>query len=341
MGYWVRNAHQADVESGYESSRFTYVPRETKTGRPLFIHVFNKTRAHMHRGLGRLTSVMGRMKMLDRFDQSELQQAVINAIFGLYAKTQRSTDEVAHSMAPAGDDDEGGSYDDVRADFYAKSDLKLNGVRIAVLPEGDEIETIERQRSGNNFKVFQRVFLNSIAASLGISGEQLSNDWEGINYSNARTLLNEIWRGLLADRHSFTQSFCTPYFAAWLEEAVALDLVEIPGGKANFYLFRDALCQCDWIGPGRGWIDPKKEQEATEGRIRISVSNLPDEAAEQGNDWRQNLWEEKRVMEERKRYGLPVATAQDPQGNAGGGNDDDNDPDANDRRENEQARRAE
>lgn len=330
-GYWARRAHESDLVTNWNGARWRYIPRETPTGRPLFVHVFDKRRAHMRRGLGRFTSIMSRMKMLDRYDATEIQAAVTNAIFGLYAKTTRDADGVRDSLAPAGDEyDDSAALDEARLDFYEKSELVFDGVKIAVLPADDTIETIDGKRPATNFKAFQRAVLNSIAAGLGLSGEQLSNDWEGINYSSARTLLNEIWRGLNSDRHLFTQAFCTPIYAAWLEEAVARDLIDVPGGKAMFYVFRDALCQCDWIGPPRGWIDPKKEAEAAAQRIGLGLSSPFDEAAEQGNDFRVNLWDQKRAQEARAQYGLAQHVA--GTGDAGGGNDDD-DPDRGDRAE--------
>jgi capsid protein len=137
-------------------------------------------------------------------------------------------------------------------------------------------------------------------------------------------LLNEIWRGLLSDRHLFTTKFCTPVYSAVLEEGVARDLIAIPGGRTMFYVFRDALCQGEWVGPGRGYIDPKKEIDAAQSRVDSYISNLPDEAAEQGNDWEDNLWNAKRVLDEKEKYGLTaqqVQTGKGGTGDAGGGND--------------------
>jgi len=312
IGYYVRNSHPNDLNSSWDAHKWTFVPRESNSGRPLFVHAVDRRRAHQRSAVGRLASVMSRIKMQGLSDKAELEAAISNAIFGLYATSARSSAEMGQSMAPV---DEGiGPGEDVRADFYEQSDLTFGGVRVAVLPGTDEIKTISNERASNNFVAFQNYILRAIASALGLSYEQLSNDWSGINYSSARTLLNEIWRGLLADRHLFTQAFCTPIFAAWLEEAVALDLVEIPGGKANFYLFRDALTQCDWIGPGRGYVDPLKESLAAEKRMELGMSALPDEAAEQGNDWRTNLWDQKRVAVEREKYGLPDPQQQKAQG---------------------------
>jgi lambda family phage portal protein len=146
--------------------------------------------------------------------------------------------------------------------------------------------------------------LRSIAAAFGVSYEQLSRDWSQINYSSARTLLNEVWRGFMADRHLFTQAFCAPIYSAWLEEAILRGAITVPGGAGNFYRNRAAFTACDWIGPGRGTIDPKKEQEAADLAIGGNRSNLAIEASEQGFDYREVMIQRSRERKLAEKLGL-------------------------------------
>lgn len=319
--YWVRNGHPNDVGATFRDHSWTRIQRESNTGRPLFVHAISKRRAHQHRSLGMLASVMGRMKMLDRYDATELQAAITNAVFGMYVKSPFDSDFVREALAPSGDEGDvtAAGYSAARMAYHENADVRLSGVSLAHLFPGESIESVAPSRPNTNFAGFENAVLGSIASALGISREQLSQDWTGINYSSARTLLNEIWRGLLADRHLFTQAFCTPIYSAWLEEAVARDMIDVPGGKANFYLFRAALCQCDWIGPGRGYVDPLKEAKAAESRMALGLSSQTDECDEQGKDARTVRWQRKRDLEEDRKYGLlPGVPAE---GGAGGGSD--------------------
>lgn len=59
-----------------------------------------------------------------------------------------------------------------------------------------------------------------------------------------------------------------PVFELWLEEVVNKGLIEAP----NFYENKAAWCRCKWIGPGRGWVDPVKEAQASQIRME---SGLP------------------------------------------------------------------
>jgi lambda family phage portal protein len=255
VAYHVRNTHPGEVSRSFEGQKWTRVPREGPTGRPIFIHAINKRRAHQHRSVGVLTPNMGRMKNLDTYDRYEMGAALRNQAFGMYITSPYDSDFVAEALAPA-DDGEGGlgelsGYTGLRTAFHEKTDVRINGVPLAHLFSGEKIETVDAKNPTTNYEPFQTANLAAVASPMGLATEQLSGRWAGINYSNARTLTNETWRGWLSERHTFTQALLTPVYAALLEEWVARDLIQIPGGKQNFYVFRSALTRCEWIGPAR------------------------------------------------------------------------------------------
>jgi capsid protein len=55
------------------------IPRET-TGDAHVVHDFDHERGAQHRGNGILTPVIQRLKMLVKYDESELEAAILNAI---------------------------------------------------------------------------------------------------------------------------------------------------------------------------------------------------------------------------------------------------------------------
>src|SRR5437899_9306464 len=80
-------------------------------------------------------------------------------------------------------------------------------------------------------------------------------------------------------------SFADPTYGLWLEEAINRGEVVLPKGVPGFYDARSSWAMCRWIGPGRGWIDPVKEVQASVMKIDAGLSTLEGEAAEQGHDW--------------------------------------------------------
>ena len=71
---------------------------------------------------------------------------------------------------------------------------------------------------------------------------------------------------------------------------------------------RARIARARWIGPGRGYVDPLKEAQASTEKLANGTSNLEIECAEQGRDWEevleQGLVIELREKELRQQMGL-------------------------------------
>ena len=261
-GYWVRSGHPADPAPQAQLMRWDFIPVRGPTGRAKFIHVYNPRRTEQNRGISRLAEVMVPAKMLDRVDRAEVNAALKAAIFSLFIKSPGTTDDLEAALAPDGGETSLDPWIAAYLDQREKNPVIVEGAQVNhLLPEEDVI-TPAAQHPNSNYPQFAKFVLQKIAGSLGLSYPQMSQDWAGINYSSARALLNEIWRGFLEDRQYFCQMFLTPIYAAWLEVEVANGDVKVPGGPANFYRQKTAICNAEWIGPGRGSVDPLKEANA-------------------------------------------------------------------------------
>ena len=261
-GYWVRSGHPADRSPQIQSMRWDYIPARGPTGRAKFLHVYNPRRTEQNRGISRLAEVMVPAKMLDRVDRAEVNAALKAAIFSLFIKSPGSSDDIEAALAPTSDSNTVDPWISAYLDMRADKPVQVEGAQVTHLFTDEDVITPQSTHPNSNYPTFAKFVLQKISSSLGISYPQMSQDWAGINYSSARALLNEIWRGFLEDRHFFTTSFCTPIYAAWLEVEIANGAVKAPGGPANFYRNKTALCNAEWIGPGRGSVDPLKEANA-------------------------------------------------------------------------------
>lgn len=77
LGYYVS-------EDGYPSwmpQKWTWIPRELPGGRASFIHVFEPVEDGQTRGANVFYSVMEQMKMLDTLQNTQLQSAIVKAIY--------------------------------------------------------------------------------------------------------------------------------------------------------------------------------------------------------------------------------------------------------------------
>lgn len=281
VGYWVRDAHIADswLTAGAEAYHWTYIPRETAWGRPVFVHGFEPERENQSRAMTPFAALLQQLKMIGQFADTELASATANAMF---AATLESTMPVgeASTVLNLGSS----SYADMRAKHYAEHKPVFNGVRIPVLPPGDKLVMNDSPRQNLSFATFKTAFLRSIASTMGLSYEQLSMDWSQTNYSSARAALNEVWRGVRREFAQFCEQVVAPVYVAFLEEAFDRGYVVAPKGCPSFWDMPEAWCGARWIGSPRGYVDPVKEAQGQALRLDNLTSTLEAECAEQGLD---------------------------------------------------------
>lgn len=289
VAYHIRRNHPDSLLWDAKWPDTVRIEREDPDGRPRVIHAFKRNRAQQRRGVSRLVASMRKIRMLDRYDDAELELALLRASRSPYVKTELSTDDMRQALAeaPIGTDQLG--FFDQWMQFRQEQPLQIDGVGFTSLFPGEEIGFAENAGPPAHYPDFRKEGLRSIASDFGLSHQQLAQNWEDINYSSARTLLNEIWRGLLDDRWQFCQLFPAQYYAAWLQEAVAIGKVKVPGGPANFFRYRAEITMCDFLGPGRGTIDPLKESSAAAQNLSLGLTNLDMEAGQQGEDSRDIL----------------------------------------------------
>lgn len=304
VAYWVRSGHPNDPYQSFNQMRWDRIPARGRTGRAKFLHIFSPRRVEMNRGISRLAETMIPAKMLDRVDRAEVQAALKAAIFSLFIKSPGTTDDIESMLAPTGADDEVDPWIKEYIGLRENTPVRVDAASVTHLLPGEDVVVPNSSHPNGNYKDFATFILQKLAGSIGVATPQISGDWSGINYSSARALLNEIWRSFLEDRHYFTQHFLTPIYAAWLEVEVALGDVKVPGGPINFYRNKTAICMAEWIGPGRGSVDPKKEADANNADTAAGRKSTVECILEGGRDPSDVLSEEAWYNEERAGRGL-------------------------------------
>ena len=284
----MRGAHPGDWWNSIEAMTWTRVPRETRWGRPVFVHAFEPEREGQTRAISAFVSVVGLLRMIGKHRDTEIANAVANALFTAQIESDLPTDEIAQRMtAPqqAGMGELRATYTDRLAKYFTENPMSLGGVRIPVLPPGTQLKMNNAPRPTAAFAQFETAFLRAVAAPLGLTYEQLSQDWSQTNYSSARASLNEMWRTTRRLQAVFAEQFMQPIYLAFLEEAFDRGFVAAPEGAPDFWDMPEAWSACRWIGPGRGYIDPVKEAQAAALRMESLTSNLEIELADQGIDF--------------------------------------------------------
>ncbi len=298
VAYHIRKNHPGDVYAlGAGAEEYERIPARTAHGRRRVIHLFEQTRPGQTRGKSILAGVMGAFKMLDHYQRIELQTVVVNSMIAAFIETPMKPEEIAELFGSTE------KYMDSRNGW----NVKLEGASVIPLHPGDKLNSFTPTRPNSAYEAFVNAVLRYISTGLNMPYELLMKDFSKTNYSSARAALLEAWRYFNAQRSWLATYWAAPVYELWMEEAVARGEVEAPG----FYENQAAYCAANWIGSGRGWVDPLKEANAGGERIRNNFSTLQQEAAEQGLDYRDVL--EQRASEETfaKSLGLPGAAAPD------------------------------
>ncbi|CDN60034.1 Phage portal [Burkholderia cenocepacia H111] len=307
IAYHIRKAHQGDWFSGGRQVTWERIPAETDWGRPIVVHDYDFDRASQHRGgAGILTPVLQRLKMLIKYDGTELDAAIINAIFGAYVTSPFDKQLVGEALGD-GEEEAVNGYQDARAEFHDKNDLRLGGARLPILFPGESINTVSATRPAGNFAEFENAMLRNVAAGTGMSAQQISQNWSDVNYSSYRAAALEAWKTFDRRRRDFGRGFGQPILCAFAEEAMEVDSLPLPAGAPEFNMARAAYTRAWWIGPGRGYVDPLKERQGAALGIESGFSTLEDESAEvSGTDWRDNVDQRAIEIDYYRKRGVPI-----------------------------------
>lgn len=257
----------------------------SNTGLPNMLHIMTYERPEQRRGVPFVSAEIESLKQFSRYMNSELAANVVSAMLTCFITSQE--DDGHFGMEDAVNEEDKVSEDDLN--------LELAPGAIYSLPPGKDIKEVNPLRSNAQFESFVNTTITMIAASMGIPKEVILKKYES-NYTAARAALLDFWRSVRVYRTSFVNQFCQPIYEQWLSEAVAAGRIDAPG----FFddpIIRQAWCECIWMGASMGHVDPLKEVNAAEARIRNNISTQEQEASEyNGNDWAANVLQRKKEV---------------------------------------------
>lgn len=299
LAYHVRTTHPGDTVAVSDGSGFATwerIPRRTAFGRLRVVHVFDSKRSGQSRGKPILAAVLPEFKNLSRYQQAELQAAVVNALVAAVITTPLEADDIVELFAKDRD-----------ALLKARSEhaVRLESGMLATLFPGDQLQPFTPSRPATAFDSFMTHLERYIGLGFDLPYELLMKDFSRLNYVTARAMLAEAWRSFMRRRDWLTTAWIEPWFRLWLEEAVNAGKVEAP----DYYAKAAAWQRIRVIGPGRGVIDPVREAQAAQTRIDAGLSTHEDECADLGRDWREVA--EQRATEAKtfRELGLPDHSA--------------------------------
>ena len=305
-GYWVRSSQYRGGFGSGMGHEWVHVPRETSWGRQQFLHVFEPTDDGQSRGANKFLSVMEQVRMLDKLQQTKLQNSIINAMYAAVIESEMDSAGALEIIGGEGGEEALQKLMMVMADYHQAANIRMNGVKIPHLVPGEKLNLLTSGNADNGFSDLEGSILRHLASAWGMSYEMLARDYSKTNYSSARAAMMESWRYFMGRRKVIAARFACMIFSLWLEEVLVNRHLKMPkGARLDFYQGKAAWCNADWIGSGRLAIDGLKEVKEAVLRIESGLSTYEKEAALMGEDYQELFAQQVRESEERRAAGLP------------------------------------
>jgi lambda family phage portal protein len=230
------------------------------------LHVFRPLRPGQIRGEPWLARALVKLHELDQYDDAELVRKKTAAMF-------------AGFITRAGPEDP--LPGDTPADTSGAALLGLEPGTLQMLEAGEDVRFSQPADVGASYDAFLRAQFRAVAASVGITYEQLTGDLSGVNYSSIRAGLLEFRRRCEMLQHTvLVFQWCRPVWHAFLDAAVLSGALTLPDYTRHHRAYR----ACKWVPQGWSWVDPEKEFNALILAIRAGLLSRSEAIAGFGYD---------------------------------------------------------
>jgi lambda family phage portal protein len=249
------------------------------------LHVFEQRRPGQTRGVPAGVAVMGRLKMLDQFQEFALGAAQLTA--GMAVMFEQDKD----GPALLGEDGQ-----PIETDIPSRLEAAMG----KLLPPGVKPFTLAAEHPTANYEPFVRASTRDIATGYGLAYSSVTGDLTQASYGSMRDgSLKE--RDLFRGYHRWLAAvLCVPVYQAWLEQAVLMNAVTLPSQRSE-----------DWqavqfSGRGWTWIDPEKDIRAVERQVKLGLASRQDIARSMGRNYEDVLRETSEDLAKAAEWGVPV-----------------------------------
>lgn len=174
------------------------------------------------------------------------------------------------------------------------------------LPAGYDFRQIANQYPNDVFGPFVQVANQRAAAGLDVSYPTLANNYGDVNFSSLRGATLEdrdAWKTL---QNWFIDAVMERIYSGWLEMALAAGAIVMPNGSSLPVAKIAKFSAHEFRARGWPWVDPLKDVQADEIRLRNRLTSPQRILAEQGEDFEDTLAELDAARQLAARYGISL-----------------------------------
>jgi lambda family phage portal protein len=256
------------------------------------VHVFRMDRPCQHRGIPEITPALPLFAQLRRFTLAVLSAAEAAADFAGILYTDAPASGEAEAVEPM-------------------DSISLERNMLLTMPGGWKMSQVEPMQPATTYAEFKREILNEIARCLNMPYNVAAGNSSGYNYASGRLDHQTYFKSIRVDQTFMALKVLDRILAAWLWEYFLVrygyERLPIQG--------RVRLPAHQWFWDGMDHVDPAKEANAQETRLRNHTTTLAHEYARQGKDWESELRQRAREQSLMGELGLTTTQALPPPAN--------------------------
>ena len=311
--YYILKNHPGDsLGIGFRADDYEEIPAFFDNGTRKVLYLYNPIRPEQLRGFSMFGPALKDFQDLDRYREAEIMAALEDACLTGFVKSDPS---MAFRDGYAPDTDSFGN----RIHEFAPNQWHY-------LNPGEDVTIHSPKRPNDAFKDLTEQLMMGPANALDIPPEVLSQNWHGLNYSNARTILLQLYMVCRIRQKYLIDYYCDPTYDVVLSDMVALGHVRMN----DWYAKKEEYSAHQWVCGGWPWIDPQKEAQGISIELENGTENEARVWARKGEDWEEMLEMQARILRKRKeleeKYEVKFPAVATPQSQSDGSVDEEEPP---------------